>query len=117
MRFTLVICISNDWVIMIVFVKINGFGNHSVLVTELDIDDLGSVVPLRDLELKLPIGDVSVEKILKMSVFAAIFTEDNSDDNQSTIILANSITEDELHQEKSRIIDFVENKRHFMNTK
>jgi len=96
-------------------VKINGFGDHTVLVTELHIDDLGSVVPLRDLELKLPIDDMNVGEILKMSQFAAVFTDDNTDKNQSTIILANSITGDELHREKSRIIDFVENKRHLMN--
>ena len=67
-----------------------------VLVTELQIDDLGSVIPIRDLELRLPISDKIITKILKMSKYAAIFTEDNSDDNDSTVILASSISEDEL---------------------
>jgi hypothetical protein len=97
------------------FVKVNGFGDHTVLVTELQIDDLGSVIPIRDLELRLPISDKIITKILKMSKYAAIFTEDNSDDNESTVILASSISEDELDQEKSRIINFVDNKRDFMS--
>jgi hypothetical protein len=97
------------------FVKVNGFGDHTVLVTELQIDDLGSVIPIRDLELRLPISDKIITKILKMSKYAAIFTEDNSDDNESTVILASSISDDELDQEKSRIINFVDNKRDFMS--
>jgi hypothetical protein len=97
------------------FVKVNGFGDHTVLVTELQIDDLGSVIPIRDLELRLPISDKIITKILKMSKYAAIFTEDNSDDNESTVILASRISEDELDQEKSRIINFVDNKRDFMS--
>jgi hypothetical protein len=97
------------------FVKVNGFGDHTVLVTELQIDDLGSVIPIRDLELRLPISDKIITKILNMSKYAAIFTEDNSDDNESTVILASSISEDELDQEKSRIINFVDNKRDFMS--
>jgi hypothetical protein len=97
------------------FVKVNGFGDHTVLVTELQIDDLGSVIPIRDLELRLPISDKIITKILKMSKYAAIFTEDNSDDNESTVILASSISEDELDQEKSRIINFVDNKHDFMS--
>ena len=92
------------------FVKVNGFGDHTVLVTELQIDDLGSVIPIRDLELRLPVSDKIITKILKMSKYAAIFTEDNSDDNESTVILASSISEDELDQEKSRIINFVDKK-------
>ena len=97
------------------FVKVNGFGDHTVLVTELQIDDLGSVIPIRDLELRLPISDKIITKILKMSKYAAIFTEDNSDDNDSTVILASSISEDEWIKEKSRIINFAENKRDFMS--
>lgn len=97
------------------FVKVNGFGDHTVLVTELQIDDLGSVIPIRDLELRLPISDKIITKILKMSKYAAIFTEDNSDDNESTVILASGISEDELDQEKSRIINFVDKKRDFMS--
>jgi hypothetical protein len=97
------------------FVKVNGFGDHTVLVTELQIDDLGSVIPIRDLELRLPVSDKIITKILKMSKYAAIFTEDNSDNNESTVILASSISEDELDQEKSRIINFVDNKRDFMS--
>ena len=42
---------------------------------------------------------------------AAIFTEGNIDDNDSTIILANGITIDELNKEKSKTIDKVVDKK------
>jgi hypothetical protein len=45
------------------------------------------------------------------SSYAAIFTEGNIDDNNSTIILANGITIDELNKEKSKTIDKVVNKK------
>jgi hypothetical protein len=53
----------------------------------LDIDDYGSVIPLKDLELNIP-ADESVIQTLKSSSYAAIFTEGNIEDNGSTIILA-----------------------------
>ena len=37
--------------------------------------------------------------------YAAIFIDDNIDDNNSTIILANGMTTDELNKEKSKTID------------
>jgi hypothetical protein len=48
---------------------------------------------------------------LKDSSYAAIFTDGNIDDNNSTIILANGITIDELNKEKSKTIDNVSNKK------
>jgi hypothetical protein len=50
------------------------------------------------------------------SSYAAIFTEGNIDDNNSTIILANGITIDELNKEKSKTIDNVTNKKYDANT-
>jgi len=48
---------------------------------------------------------------LQNSSYAAIFTKGGNDDNNSTIILANGITIDELNKEKSKTIDKVENKK------
>jgi hypothetical protein len=48
---------------------------------------------------------------LQNSPYAAIFTEGNTDDNSSTIILANGITIDELNKEKSKTIDKVVDKK------
>ena len=44
---------------MLVLVKINKISDvqHKINVTLLDIDDLGSVVPIKDLELNLPSYD------------------------------------------------------------
>ncbi|MGC2682845.1 MAG: hypothetical protein WA323_13345 [Candidatus Nitrosopolaris sp.] len=78
---------------------------NKVKVTQLDIDDYGSVIPLKELEFNTPADDESVIQTLKNVSFAAIFTEDDIDDNTSTIILANGMTMDELNKEKSKTID------------
>ena len=90
-------------------VKVNRINaiNNKVNVTRLDIDDYGSVIPIRELELNIPAyNNDSIIQTLKNSSYAAIFTEDNS-----TIILASGMTLDELNQEKSKTIDKVANKR------
>jgi hypothetical protein len=95
-------------------VKINNIdtSKNKVKVTKLDIDDYGSIVPLKELELKLPQDDNSIIQILENSSYAAIFTEGNvNDDNNSTIVLANPMTVDELNKEKSKTIDAAENKK------
>ena len=81
---------------------------YKIKVVELDIDNYGSVIPVRELELSLPEDD-SVIKILSSSKYAAIFTEGDSDIGR-TIILANSISLDELNEEKKRAIDKVNRK-------
>jgi hypothetical protein len=48
---------------------------------------------------------------LQNSSYAAIYTEGDTDDNNSTIILANGITIDGLNKEKSKTIDKVVNKK------
>ena len=90
-------------------VKIEEIKANKIKVIELDIDNYGSVIPVRELELSLPEDD-SVIKILSSSKYAAIFTEGDSDMDGRTIILANSISLDELNEEKKRAIDNVNKK-------
>jgi hypothetical protein len=91
-------------------VKINNIdiSKGKIKVTKLDIDDYGSIIPLKELELNLSQDDDSIVQILINSSYAAIFTEGNTDDNNSTIILANGITIDELNTEKAKTIDTTE---------
>ena len=83
---------------------IDGRERQYARVSLLDIDDLGSIIPLRELVLWLPPDDESIGRILKESRYAAVFTKDDDDD---TIILANGITESELNREKEKTIDKV----------
>ena len=86
-----------------------GGENRYIKVTLLDIDDLGSIIPLKELELRLPSNDRSVAKTLRSSRYAAIFTErDNK--GSDTITVANGITEEELNKEKEKTIDKMNNK-------
>ena len=82
---------------------------NKIKVVELDIDNYGTVIPLRELELKLPEDD-SVIKVLSSTQYAAIFTEDDNDESDDTIILANSVSLDELNEEKKRAIDTMNKK-------
>jgi hypothetical protein len=92
-------------------VKVNDISGKSVRVTKLDIDDFGSVIPLRELDLKLPQDDDSVSQILRDSLYAILFTKDDSEDDGSTIILATGMTTDELNEEKEKTVLAVEDKR------
>jgi hypothetical protein len=94
-------------------VKVNdiNMNEKKVKVTKLDIDDYGSIIPLKELELKMPSHDDSIIHILKNSSYATIFTERDADDNNSIIILANGMTIDELNKEKSKTVDKVANKK------
>jgi hypothetical protein len=89
--------------------RINNITGNVVKVTQLDIDDYGSIIPLKELELKLPSNDNSIFQTLKSSSYAIIFTEgnNNDDDNSNTIILASNITNDELNEEKIKTINTV----------
>lgn len=82
---------------------------NKIRVVELDIDNYGSVIPLRELELELPEDD-SVIKVLSSTEYAAIFTEGEIDEGAGTIILANSVSLDELNEEKKRAIDAMNKK-------
>jgi hypothetical protein len=80
---------------------------NSVRVTQLDIDDYGSLIPLKELELYISANDNSIIRTLKNTSYACIFTDQNIDDNNSVIILANGMTMDELNKEKSKTKDKV----------
>jgi hypothetical protein len=84
---------------------------NRVRVSKLDIDDYGSIIPIKEIELRISTNDDSIIQTLQNSSYAAIFTEGNIEDNNSTIILANGITIDELNKEKSKTIDKVANKK------
>ncbi len=88
-------------------VKVNSIDStkNKVKVTQLDIDDYGAVIPVKELELNIPADDDSIIQTLKNSSYAAIFTVDNIVENTSIIILANGMTIDELNKEKSKTID------------
>jgi hypothetical protein len=90
-------------------VKVNSIDiiKKKIKVTQLDIDDYGSVIPLKELDLNVSGDDESVIQILKNASFAAIFTEDNID-----VILANGMTMDELNKQKTKTIDKGANARH-----
>jgi len=88
-------------------VKVNSIDSikNKVKVTQLDIDDYGSVIPLKELELNVTADDDSIIQTLKNSSYAAIFTEESIEENTSVIILANGMTIDDLNKEKSKTID------------
>ena len=91
-------------------VKVNNISGNSVRVTKLDIDNFGSVIPLRELVLELPQDDDSVSQTLRHSVYAILFTADDREDDGSTIILARSMTTEELNEEKERTIRAIQGK-------
>jgi hypothetical protein len=86
-------------------VKVNNIDidKNKVRVSKLDIDDYGSVIALKELELKILANDNSIIQTLQSSSYAAIFTQGDTDDNDSTIILANGITIDNLIRKKVRL--------------
>ena len=89
-------------------VKVNNITGNRVRVTKLDIDNFGSVIPLKELELRLPKDDDSVSQTLRHSVYAILFTADNNEDDGSTIILARGMTTEELNEEKERTVRAVQ---------
>jgi hypothetical protein len=91
-------------------VKVNNISGNSVRVTKLDIDNFGSVIPLRELVLELPQDDDSVSQTLRHSVYAILFTADDREEDGSTIILARSMTTEELNEEKERTIRAIQGK-------
>ena len=94
-------------------VKINSIdeSENMVCVTKLDIDDYGSIIPVNELELRLPTDDDSILEILKNSSHAAIFTENDIDNDNATIISASGMGNDDLNREKQKIIDTMINKK------
>jgi hypothetical protein len=91
-------------------VKVNEVEGNSVRVTKLDIDDFGSVIPLMEVNHRLPKEDESVVQTLRHSIYAILFTADDNEDDGSTIILARSMTTEELNEEKERTVRAVQGK-------
>ena len=103
--------LSSKYDMLVKVNRINATDNR-VNVTQLDIDDYGSVIPVKELELNIPLYDDSIIQTLKSSSYAAIFTEgNNTDDSNSTITLASGMTLDELNREKNKTIERVANKK------
>ena len=96
-------------------VKINDTSGNNVKVTKLDIDDFGSVIPLRELDLKLPQDDDSISQTLRHSSYAILFTKEDSEDDGSTVILAKGVTTEELNDEKERTVQAVQDKGKYNN--
>jgi hypothetical protein len=96
-----------------VLVKINEIneGEKKVNVTKLDIDDYGSIIPVKDLELILPSHDDSIIQVLKNSSHSAVFTEGDIDDNNSIIISASGMSNEDLNREKQNVIDSIRRKK------
>jgi hypothetical protein len=88
-------------------VKVNGIydDNKTINVTKLDIDDYGSVVPLEELVLQLPSNSDSTIDTLRNSQYAVISIQGNLEANSSIIISADSMTLDELNNEKKKTIE------------
>lgn len=97
-------------------VKINRYTKTHVNVTELDIDELGTIIPIRDLDLKILEHNNNLYDLIKQSSYAAIFTKKDlntkdfkdhtyDDENLNIILLVNPITIDELNNEKKKIIE------------
>lgn len=96
-------------------VKVNNIMGDSVKVTKLDIDDFGSVIPLRELELRLPQDDDSISQTLRRSVYAIVFTADDSEYHGSTAILARSMTTEELNEERKEQYELYRASRRILN--
>jgi hypothetical protein len=93
-------------------VKVNRINDEGkvISVTKLDIDDYGSVIPLEELELKLPLNE-DVAEVLRNSQYAVLSVQGNMDEDGSTIITAETMTLDELNREKQNTVDVVEKKK------
>ena len=94
-------------------VKIDSIHNNNkvINVTKLDIDDYGSVIPLEELEFRLPLNDDSMVEILKNSQYAVLSVQGNLEENGSTIISAETMTLDELNKEKQKTIEVATDKK------
>ena len=97
-------------------VKINKYTKTHVNVTELDIDEFGTIIPIKDLELKIMEHNNNLYNLITQSSYAAIFTKKDlnandlkdhthEDENSNIILLVNPITIDELNIEKNKVIE------------
>lgn len=96
---------------MLVKVNTIHINDKVINVTKLDIDDYGSVIPLEELELRLPPNDDSIVEILKDSQYAVVSVQGNLEENGSTIISTETMTLDELNKEKRKTIEVAADKK------
>ena len=95
--------------------KIIDYNECRVRVTQLDIDDYGSIIPVGDVQLLFSPNNLNVYELLKNTTYAAIFTEKDIyneglvdlklDVNLNNIILVIPMTLDELNDEKKKVIE------------
>ena len=95
--------------------KITSYTENIVRVTQLDIDEYGSIIPVGDVELLFSQNNLNVYELLKNTTYAAIFTEKDIynegsvdlklDVNLNNIILVIPMTLDELNDEKKKVIE------------
>ncbi|MGE5633843.1 MAG: hypothetical protein ACM3VV_01295 [Deltaproteobacteria bacterium] len=81
----------------------------------MDIDEFGTIIPIRDLELKILEHNNNLYELITQSSYAAIFTKKDlngtdvkdhiSDENSNIVLLVNPITIDELNNEKKKVIE------------
>jgi hypothetical protein len=93
-----------------VLAKVNSIEGNCVRVTKLDIDDFGSVIPMRQLDLKILQDDDSINQTLMHSAYAILFTADDNEEDGSTMILVRSMTLEELNEEKERMVRAIRGK-------
>lgn len=88
-------------------VKVNSIHNEDkmISVTRLDIDDYGSMVPIKELELQLPPNNNSVIETLRNSQYAVITILEDLEKNSNIITSAETMTLDELNKEKQKTIE------------
>lgn len=95
--------------------KITSYTKNIVRVTQLDIDDYGSIIPLGEIELTFSANNHHLYELIKNSTYAAIFTkkdvpneghlECTLDEKSNNIILVIPMTLDELNDEKKKVIE------------
>ena len=105
--------------------KIIDYNKYMVRVTQLDIDDYGSIIPVGDVELLFSPNNLNVYELLKNTTYAAIFTEKDIynegsvdlklDVNLNNIILVIPMTLDELNDEKKKVIESVGDTKNKIN--
>ena len=95
--------------------KITSYTENIVRVTQLDIDEYGSIIPVGDVELLFSQNNRNLYELLKKSTYAAIFAEKDLHKEGSldlslnvtlnNIILVIPMTLDELNDEKKKVIE------------
>jgi hypothetical protein len=101
--------------------KITSFTKNMVRVTQLDIDEYGSIIPVGEVELLFSPHKANLYELLKNSTYAAIFTEKDLYNKESgnslldgklnNIILVIPMTLDELNDEKKKVLESTERSR------